>query len=80
MKDRTKINEKTVGACVYTISNHNQKTKTKRHFKNDRFLQSLLRIINDTTLIENDSCDQGRTGHITRWKKSHGAPLVRGPL
>jgi hypothetical protein len=24
--------------------------------------------------------DQGRTGHITRWEKSHGAPLVWGPL
>jgi hypothetical protein len=23
---------------------------------------------------------QGRTGHITRWEKSHGAPLVWGPL
>jgi hypothetical protein len=23
--------------------------------------------------------DQGRTGHITRWEKSHGAPLVWGP-
>jgi hypothetical protein len=24
--------------------------------------------------------NQGRTGHITRWEKSHGAPLVWGPL
>jgi hypothetical protein len=23
---------------------------------------------------------QGRTGHITRWEKSHGAPLEWGPL
>jgi hypothetical protein len=23
---------------------------------------------------------QGRTGHITKWEKSHGAPLVWGPL
>jgi hypothetical protein len=23
---------------------------------------------------------QGRTGHITRWEKSHGAPLDWGPL
>jgi hypothetical protein len=25
------------------------------------------------------SSHQGRTGHITRWEKSHGAPLDRGP-
>jgi hypothetical protein len=34
----------------------------------------------DTRLIDNYTRHQGRTGHITRWEKSHGAPLVWGPL
>jgi hypothetical protein len=38
------------------------------------------KCLNLVCRLPNRVCEQGRTGHITRWEKSHGAPLDWGPL
>jgi hypothetical protein len=44
------------------------------------FIILLYKAIETAVTFVLQHYNQGRTGHITRWERSHGAPLIWGPL
>jgi hypothetical protein len=43
-------------------------------------VEQLNKLIKEIVRVSKSASKQGQTGHITRWEKSLGAPLVRGPF